>query len=281
MIVLRRDGRLVLIDQLDHAALAGRFAESWGNDAFAAPEPLDSVVLAAGRHDEGWRDPDAEPRYDPARRAPLSFLDVDIRDYVDLYAAGIARIAALDPYAGLLVSMHGSGNVCGRWGMQRGIRLSGYNPGTWPAVIEPYVLEQETNQARLKLSLLGLDPSERRSRFERRLWSNYELLQAWDRLSLFICRTEPETVDAVEAELGTVPRSLEGTATATLTVTALGSGRASVRPWPFRHHSVRVTVPAREIPDRDYESPAEVREEVGRAPAAPLAWKLEDAGQEE
>jgi hypothetical protein len=272
MIVLHRDGRLVLIDQLDHAALAGRFAESWGNDTFALPEPLESVVLAAARHDEGWRDSDADVRYDPTRGAPLYFLDVDIRDYVDLYAQGIARIATLDSYAGLLVSMHGTGNVCGRWGIQRGIRLSGYDGESWPAVIERYVLEQEAQQARLKLSLLGLNPLERRSRFERRLWSNYELMQAWDRLSLFLCRTDPG--DTAEADLGTVPTSLEGSETATLTVFALGSGKASVDPWPFRSDSLDIAIPVREISDRDYGSQGEVRAELASAPAASVAWTI-------
>lgn len=272
MIVLRRDGRLVLIDQLDHAALAGRFAEGWGNDTFAAPEPLESVVLAAARHDEGWRDSDADVRYDLTRRAPLYFLDVDIRDYVDLYAQGIARIASLDSYAGLLVSMHGTGNVCGRWGIQRGIRLSGYDAESWAAVIERYVLEEEARQARLRLSILGLDPSERRSRFERRLWSNYELMQAWDRLSLFLCRTDPG--EMAEADLGTVPMSLEGSETATLTVSALGRGRAVVDPWPFRSDRLDIAIPARQISDRDYGSQDEVRAELASATVASVTWTI-------
>jgi len=275
MIVLRREGRLVLIDQLDHAVLVGLFAERWGNDEFAAPEPHDSVVLAASRHDEGWRESDADARYDPARRAPLYFLDIGIRDYVHLYTQGIARIAAHDTYAGLLVSMHGTGNVCGRWGMQRGVRLSGYDRKSWPPVIERYVLEQEAQQALLKLSILGLDPCVPRGYFERRLWSNYELLQAWDRLSLFLCRTSPD--DQAEADLGTVPRSLDGAEAATLVVTALGAGRASVSPWPFRPRRVDIVVPVRVIPDREYGSHDEVRAEVERAAAASLEWTIAPA----
>ncbi len=272
MIVLRRDGTLLLIDQLDHAALAGRFAESWGNDDFAAPEPLEPVVLAAARHDEGWRESDESVRLDPDTHRPLYFLDVGIEEYVDLYARGIARVAALDPYAGLLVSMHGTGNVCGRWGIQRGIRLSKFDAGRWPEAIERYVLDQESHQAKAKLSLVGLDPSERRSRFERRLWSNYELLQAWDRLSLFLCRTPPAA--HLDAELGVVPRSLEGTETASLTVTARGSGCGRVDPWPFRAETLAVEVPVREIPDREYESVDDVRETLARAPRTALAWTL-------
>jgi Protein of unknown function (DUF3891) len=272
MIVLRRDSRLLLIRQLDHAALAGRFAEFWGNTRFCAPKPLAPVVLAASRHDEGWREWDDAVRHDETARAPLYFLDVDIRDYVGLYARGIDRIAALDPYAGLLVSMHGTGNVCGRWGLQSGIRLSGYDAESWPPVIERYVLEQEARQARLRLGLVGLDPGERRSCFERRLWSNYELLQAWDRLSLFLCRTDPAAID--EADLGVVPTSLEGIEAAPLAVTTLGGGRAEVRPWPFDRERLEIAVPVREIPAADYTSQAELRTEVDRAAVHSLAWTL-------
>ena len=37
MLVTRREGRLTLITQPDHAALAGQMAESWGNEHFATP----------------------------------------------------------------------------------------------------------------------------------------------------------------------------------------------------------------------------------------------------
>ena len=239
MIVLERDGRLLLIKQLDHAALAGCFAGEWGNERFEAPGPRDSVVLAASRHDEGWREWDDECRPDPERERPLHFLDVDIKDYVRLYARGIERIAALDAYAGLLVSMHGTGNVCGRWGIQRGIRLSHYDEATWPLVIRRYVLEQEALQARLKLDLLGLNPEHRRSLFERRLWANYELLQAWDRLSLFLCRTDPQ--EPAEADLGVVPVSLEGCGVEALKVRSR-HGTATVSPWPFQSGRIDLEV---------------------------------------
>ena len=240
MIVVERGGRVLLITQLDHAALAGRFGGEWGNDGFEAPEPRASVILAASRHDEGWREWDDELRQDPEKGGPLYFLDVEIEDYVRLYGRGIERIAGLDPYAGLLVSLHGTGNVCGRWGVQRGIRLSKYDEAAWPPVIRRYVLEQEALQSRLKLDLLGLNPEERRSRFERRLWANFELLQAWDRLSLHLCRADPAA--GSEADLGAVPTRLDGCSESALRVRA-GEGRATVSPWPFRTAALEVEVP--------------------------------------
>lgn len=272
MIVLSRGGRLLLVRQLDHAALAGDAAAAWGNAGFERPDPAGAVVLAASRHDEGWREWDDQLRFDPARKQPLSFLDVGIDDFVSLYARGIQRIADLDPYAGLLASMHGTGNVCGRWGMQRGIRLTAYDEATWPAVIERYVLEQEALQSRVKLRLLGLNPTGRRSVFERRLWANYELLQAWDRLSLFLCRSDPRLL--AEAELGQVPVTLEGRDTEALGVRASGDYSATVVPWPFGQDTVQLSVPVRSIPERPYETADDLRREVERAANQELRWTL-------
>jgi hypothetical protein len=272
VIVVRRRAYLLLVGQLDHAAVAGNLAQAWGNERFEAAQPLAPVVLAASRHDEGWREPDAALRYDPPRRAPLNFLDAGIDDYVRLYADGIGRIAALDAYAGLLTSMHGTGNVCGRWGVQPGVRLTGYDEAAWAPVIRPYVLEQEALQSRLKLDLLGLNPRSRRSVFERRLWANYELLQVWDRLSLFLCRTDPG--EMADADLGAAPTSGDGCRLEGLRVGATGDGRAAVTPWPFTDDRVDVVVPTRTIPDREYEGEEDLTGEVGRARAGQLTWSL-------
>ena len=239
MIVVHRHGGLLMIKQLDHAAVAGAFAAAWGNARFEAPEPRDGVILAASRHDEGWREWDEELHRDPDTGTPLHFLDVGIEDYVALYSRGIQRIADLDPYAGILVSMHGTGNVCGRWGIQHGIRLSHYDADSWSPVIRKFVLKQEAFQSQLKLDLLGLSPEIRRSTFERQLWFNYELLQGWDRLSLFLCRTDPG--ESAEAELGLVPTSQDGCQVDALHVRS-EQRLVRVRPWPFSEDRIEVEI---------------------------------------
>lgn len=272
MIVLERDGALLLIRQLDHAAASGRFAEAWGGDGFEAPEPAAAVVLAAARHDEGWREWDDEVRFDADRARPLYFLDVGIEDYVRLYAQGIARISELDAYAGLLVSLHGTGNVCGRWGVQPGVRLSRYDAQRWPAVIERYVLEQEALGARLRLRLLGLSPSVRRGEFERALWWHYELLQVWDRLSLFLCRTDPAA--EAEADLGSARARLDAPTPTVFAVRSLGRARASLLPWPFAADSLELEIPVRAIPNRRYADAEAARAASELAPERPLRWQL-------
>ena len=271
MIVLARDGRLGLVRQLDHAALAGRFAERWGNGDFEAPEPRAAVALAAARHDEGWRESDDALRYDEARARPLSFLDGTLDDYVRLYARGIARIAEIDPYAGLLVSMHGSGNVCGRWGAQPGVRISGYSPA-WDATIAAFALEQEAVQARLKISLVGAPARVRRSVFERRLWAHYELLQVWDRLSLFLCRAAPGV--AGEAPVGEAPARVDEPALTAFTARVSAAAGVAVEPWPFDSATFDIEVPAVWIEDRPYASAADARAAVDAGASQPLRYRV-------
>ena len=275
MIVLARGGRLGLGRPLDHAALAGRFAEAWGNARFDAPEPLPAVALAAARHDEGWRDSDDALRFDDARARPLSFLDGTLDDYVRLYAAGIDRIASIDPYAGLLVSMHGSGNVCGRWGAQPGVRISGYS-AAWDAAIEAFALEQEAVQARLKMRLIGAPARVRRSVFERRLWAHYELLQVWDRLSLFVCRSDPDV--PAEMAVGEAPARVDEPELTAFTASISGHGVVAVDPWPFRSESFDVDIPVVWIEDRPYRSAADVRAAVEASGSDSLRYRVSRSG---
>lgn len=269
MILVRSRGDLVLIKQLDHAALSGDFAAHWGNEAFEAPAPNSSAVLAASIHDEGWRTPDNEFLYDPRRKRPLFFLDMDIRDHTLLYAEGVNRVAAQDPYAGLLVSMHGTGIYLNRWGIQPGVRMSGFDD-TWPAIIDDAVLKQETLQSSIKLKLIK--PDERRSVFERRLWANYELLQYWDRVSLFICRRD--MFKSEEVDLGLIPTSLEGTETVQARGRSLGDGRVELTPFPLADSGVAFKVPTLRIVDRDYETESDLHEATANARPDEINVKL-------
>src|SRR5258707_8593404 len=45
----------------DHARLAGRFAEHWGNERFVSPEPRADVLEGIKTHDDGWAARDAAP----------------------------------------------------------------------------------------------------------------------------------------------------------------------------------------------------------------------------
>jgi hypothetical protein len=112
------------------------------------------------------------------------------------------------------------------------------------------VREQEREWVDLKDELW--DPATPRGAFEQRVWMNYDLLQAWDVLSLLCCLA-PTARAAERATLGSVPTRLVGERTAV----QVASDRDSVlrlSPWPFTPAEVVVEVPGVLIPDRDYRS---------------------------
>ena len=92
--IVRQDGdRLILILQTDHAAISGWLAEHWGNDAFDRPDPFDSVVYAAARHDDGWIPWEKAPKVDPETRLPYQFTDLPIDEHWGFYSTGLAELA--------------------------------------------------------------------------------------------------------------------------------------------------------------------------------------------
>lgn len=180
--------------QTDHADLSAAFARAWR-------EPLPaSLVTATERHDDGWAVWEQSPRVGPDGM-PVNFLDVDIRSHLAFYRAGIAAITEQDPDAGLLVSMHGAGIYRQRYGLDQALGLA--RAGEAKADVDAFVAEQEAK--------FGGDPGERRA--------DYELLQLFDRLSLYFC-----LCDVVGGE----PAELQG-----YCLEPVGPWRVRLDPYPF------------------------------------------------
>jgi len=161
--------------QTDHADLSAAFARAWR-------EPLPpSLVTAAERHDDGWAVWEQAPRVDRDGR-PVNFLDVDVRSHLAFYRAGIAAITEQDPDAGLLVSMHGAGIYRQRYGLDPALGLA--RRGELQDEVEAFVAEEE--------SKFGGSPGDRQA--------DYELLQLFDRLSLYFCMRDVVGGEAAELQ---------------------------------------------------------------------------------
>ncbi len=156
--------------QTDHADLSAAFARAWGT---LLPPPL---VVATERHDDGWAVWEQAPRLD-ADGKPINFLEVDIQSHLAFYRAGIAAITEQDEDAGLLVSMHGAGIYRQRYGLDPGLGLA--RAAEAQDDIDAFVAEQEAKFG----GVLG----------DRR--RDYELLQLFDRLSLYFCMREGDEAD--------------------------------------------------------------------------------------
>src|SRR5438105_10026462 len=150
--------------QTDHADLSGDFARAWREQR---PRHA-SLVIAAERHDDGWAVWEQAPRVGDDGK-PVNFLDVDVRSHLAFYRAGIAAITEQDPHAGLLVSMHGAGIYRQRYGLDPALGLA--RAAEAKDEVDAFVAEQEAK--------FGRDLGEHRP--------EYELLQLYDRLSLYLC----------------------------------------------------------------------------------------------
>src|SRR5262249_33598066 len=116
--IIRKDpsGGLVLIGQTDHSRFVGQLAAHWGNRDFETPKPYDSVVRAATFHDYGWLRYETSPLVAPQTGEPYAFLQVPMTDtQLASYQWALDWMADIDPYSGLIVSMHRTGLWKGRY----------------------------------------------------------------------------------------------------------------------------------------------------------------------
>lgn len=263
MIVAETASGYRFVTQPDHAALAGRFADHWGTERFALPEPSPAVAIAAYTHDDGWWDRDRRPRLGDDGN-PEDFTDVPPEPWIALYDEGVDAAVELDRYAGLLVSMHGVGLRKQRYG------LSPSWPST-PDAFTDFVQRQEERQRTLAGQLREEEngPIEQRdvevlatlqesgsapAEPDSRLWRNYELLQAWDALSLSFCTTvTPPSYD----DIGPIPTGESG-GEVTLSVELLDDGSFAMEPYPFDTDPLVASVPTRTVPKSSFDDEADL-----------------------
>src|SRR5918912_227416 len=164
MIVCDTGDRWQIVMQTDHADLSGEFARRWKQRTDRSA----SLRVAAERHDDGWAVWEQAPMCDLETGKPVNFLDVDVLSHLAFYRAGIAAITEQDPYAGLLVSMHGAGIYRQRYGRDLALGLS--RAADEQELADAFVAEQERGFA-ARDAELGVTAEQRTA--------DYELLQIY------------------------------------------------------------------------------------------------------
>jgi len=227
VIVRDRADAWQVVLQTDHADLSAEFARAW---AERGPRHV-SLELATRRHDDGWAVWERSPLVDDAGK-PVDFLEVNVLVHIAFYRACIAAIRDQDPYAGLLNSMHGAGIYKHRYGRDPALRSRADDPEFGEA-IRSFIAEQESGYA-AALAETGAEDEQR--------WRDYDLLELYDRLSLYPCMRDVEGGTAEPAEFQGY--RLETT----------GPWRIRLEPFPFVESPavfplVRRTVPRNGRPD--------------------------------
>src|SRR5919197_2559507 len=163
--------------QINHADLSGDFARAWAE----AGRRHESLTLAAARHDDGWAVWERSPLVD-GNGKPINFFDVSVLSHLAFYRACIAAVTEEDPYAGLLISMHGAGIYRQRYGLDPALPLL-TEASAHKATVDAFVAEQESGYGERKTAV-GADEDE--------LWQDFGLLELYDRLSLYFCMKDVE-----------------------------------------------------------------------------------------
>jgi hypothetical protein len=234
-----------IVLQTEHGELAGKFARAWA----PRPEPFDSLLTVARRHDDGWFVWERGPTLDPDGR-PANFLDVPVRLHLAFYRAAIAAVTAEDPYAGLILSMHGAGIYKKRYGLQSDLVMRFVDDASDDA--RAFIEDQEESFPR-RLADLGIDEEE--------AWRGYHLLQVWDRLSLYACLRD---LDVGEAE--TIPAVPWNGTPVELRISPRGPRRVQVEPWPFELPTLELDFERRAVPKREWKDDADFRAAFFDAP---------------
>lgn len=231
MIVRDTDSEWQVVLQTDHADLSGAFARQWAD----LGARRDSIILAAERHDDGWAVWERAPAFDSTVQRPVNFLDVQISAHLAFYRAAIVAVTDQDPYAGLLVSMHGAGIYRQRYGSDPALGLT--RAGEAKDATDAFVAEQEAAYP-VRIEQAGIADKQR--------WTDYYLLQIYDRLSLYFCMRDVETGE--RAEIGDY------------TLEPVDPWTVRMTPFPFGDAPASFTLVRRLVPIRAW-APAEFARE--------------------
>ncbi len=243
------DGALILIAQTDHAKVSGQCAAHCGNRTFARPDPNEAVVRAAMFHDSGWYDYEASPSIALDTGRPLNFMQVPWgKPQRQAFEWAIEWMTRIDAYSGLLLSKHRTGLQRGRYG--KVVHPKFFNTQNLPEDNENFLARNEEAQA-----------SQLHNYDESKFWTNYQLLQAFDLISLFLCNK-----DVVDDYIEPVPTSYgERSAPVRLTLKSVGPSRIEIDPYPFDVNELRVQLIRRRLPQTTFADQAAFREAYFKA----------------
>ena len=279
MMVCEFDGsRLLLVLQIDHSRVAGFLAAHWGNQMFEPTRPFASVALAAQEHDSGWGEWEMKPSTLNSQGFPLDYHDGSLKYLgqfrLDFYKNAVDRVIQRDPYAGLLILMHGVG-----------LMNAGYGMFTYPPdrSADPRVKEYIRHQETLRIKLVDdLRRSEafREVATEEHIWVNFKLMEIFDQAAQFLCNRYPlnsnvrrygptHTLNDVPAPMG------RGRGEVTLTLDVIDEKRAIVRPYPFDVDPLPISFPARLVAKRSYASEEEFLKEFYKAERITINYGLQ------
>ena len=274
------DQRLILALQIDHSRVAGYFAAHWGNKDFDRPQPYSSVVLAAGEHDIGWWEWEMKPSTLNDKGLPLDYHDGSLKYLgqlrLDFYKNAVDRVVPRDPYAALLMAMHGVAL------MNAGYGRYAYPPDrTGDPRVKAYVEDQEALRNRLVQQLRESEQFKPYTSDEQ-VWTNYEYMEVFDQLAQYVCNRYPLNSKARKNGPSNTLNDVDiptkhGQKPAKINIDPVSEHKAALHPYPFDMDPLPVSFTARLVPNRSYRDGEDFLGEFYRAERITVTHNLASA----
>lgn len=240
-----------LVRHPDHAELAGAFAAAWGNAMFRKPEPRARVLHGIARHDDGWGARDARPSITRQGKPSAfstelvgkysAFEEIDLEDYLAVRDRAVRLIAAKDPYAGLLISMH-TYNLLTEHADRSTIAPKGLG------LLDSFLERLRAYQGELRKAIEADTSLSSEAKTDQICTEHFRLLQACDNLSLLTCVAYASPAHLLH------PLPLNDGGTSKVRVVPLGLRHFGLDPWPFAEAELRFEFPARHVEGKTFAS---------------------------
>ena len=266
MLRLKTETGYYLITHPDHAHLAGRFAEHWGNQLFFKPTPRTSVLHGIHVHDDGWLQRDASPTITRQGKPSAfsielvgkysAFEEIDLPQYLAVRESAVQQVEKVDTYAALIVSMHTYNLLTER------ADRSTINPDELP-LLDDFLNRQRLRQEALHRSLRNNPAYAPAEVTTEAIFNNFRLLQACDNLSLLSCvaSMSPATL------LHPLP-TVNGPTT--VSVEPLAPRHFRLTPYPFDTPTLTFQIPARHIEGHLFDASATLAKAFEASPVETL-----------
>jgi hypothetical protein len=229
--------------------MCGVIGRAWANDRVGEVTPRAPVVRAAECHDDGWIEWERSPTLDRANGLPHTFATAPYTVHLEIHSRWSRALAAEDPYAGLLVSLHHA-SFFARPGAVGRLRRGGRR-------IDAFLDDLDSLGKELRRQL-DVDDEE--------VDRNRRLVRTWDGISHdLLVNVLPRSRPAVPSRDADIE----------LTVARRGD-RYTVDPWPFRESALTLRAEGRLLRDR-YPTAQALWFALAEAPLRELVYELEPA----
>jgi hypothetical protein len=204
-------------------------------------------VQAVTFHDDGWLTWEAEPKVNRQTDRPFNFTEMPYNEALTIWYRSPKLNGERDPYAGLLVSRHGTYLFSNR--LQHA-----NDPPDVQERIRQYLSDQETLRERLRDRLKRAEGDDSRILLECEAM-NYALLRACDHLSLRFCTRPLESGHIFDAPVNREDRLA-------LEAIPLNDRALTLRPWPFDSETIHLPVLFYDLPDRPFTTYSDLKSAI-------------------